>query len=40
MDLEELDINTKNWIDLAQDRVYWRTLVNTALNLRVPKPWS
>jgi hypothetical protein len=32
MALEEIDINTRN---LAQDRNYWRTLVNAALNLQV-----
>ena len=36
MDLKEIDINTKIWVDLTQDRDYWRTLVNAALNLRVP----
>ena len=36
MDLEEIGINAGNWIDLAQDRNYWRALVNVALNLRVP----
>jgi hypothetical protein len=25
-----------DWIDLAQDRGQWRTLVNTVMNLRVP----
>ena len=35
MDLEEIGINTKNWIDSAQDRDYLRTLANAALNLRV-----
>jgi hypothetical protein len=36
MDLEEIDINTSNWVDSAQDRDYWRVLVNAALNLWVP----
>ena len=35
MDLEEIDTNAGNWIDSAQDRDYWRALVNAALNLRV-----
>ena len=33
MDLEE---RGWNWVDSAQDRDYWRALVNAALNLRVP----
>ena len=36
MDLEEMGINAGNWADLAQDRNYWRALVNAALNLWVP----
>ena len=36
MDLEEIGINAGNWVDLAQDRNYWRALVIAALNLRVP----
>ena len=36
MDLEEMDINAGNLVDSAQDRDYWRALVNAALNLRVP----
>ena len=35
-DLEGIGINMGNWVDLAQDRNYWRALVNAALNLRVP----
>ena len=36
MGLEEIGINVGNWVDSAQDRNYWRALVNAALNLRVP----
>ena len=36
MDLEEIGISTGNWVDSAQDRDYWRALVNAALKLRVP----
>ena len=36
MDLEEIGINADNWVDPAQDRNYWRALVNAALDLRVP----
>ena len=36
MDLEEIGINAENCVDLAQDRDYWRALVNAALNRRVP----
>ena len=35
MDLEEISINAGNRVDSAQDRNYWRALVNAALNLRV-----
>ena len=35
MDLKEIGINTRNWVDSAQDRDYWSDLVNAALNLRV-----
>ena len=37
MDLKEIVVNTRNFINSAQDRYYWRVLVNMALNLRVPK---
>ena len=36
MDLEEIGVNAGNWVDSAQDRNYWRVLVNSALKLRVP----
>ena len=35
-DLEEIGFNAGNWVDSAQDRNYWKALVNAALNLRVP----
>ena len=35
MDLEEIGIKAANWVDSAQDRDFWRALVNAALNLRV-----
>ena len=37
MDLNKLNINTKNWVDLAQERGYWRALVNAALKFWVLK---
>ena len=36
MNLKEVDINTRNWIDSPQDRDYWRALVKAGMNLRVP----
>ena len=36
MDLKETGINAGNWFDWAQDKDYWRALLNSALNLRVP----
>ena len=38
MYLKEICIKTRNWVDSAQYRNYWRALVNAALNLQVP--WS
>ena len=36
IDVKEIVINTRNWVDSAQDRDYWRVLVNAALKFRVP----
>jgi hypothetical protein len=36
MDLREIGWDGVDWIDLAQDRDQWRTLVNTVMNIRVP----
>jgi hypothetical protein len=36
MDIKEIGIDGANWIRLAQDRVQWRTSVNTVINLQVP----
>ena len=36
LDLGEIGINAGNFGDWAQDRNYWRALVNAAFNLRVP----
>ena len=35
MNLKEICISTRNWVVSAQDRVYWRALVNAALKVRV-----
>ena len=31
LDLKEIGINTRNWVDSAQDMDYWRALVNAVL---------
>ena len=35
MDLQEVECECMDWIDLAQDRDRWLTLVNLVLNLQV-----
>ena len=36
MYFKEIGINTRNWVDSAQNRDYWRALVNVLLNFWVP----
>jgi hypothetical protein len=36
MDMKEIGLKRVNWIHLAQDKDYWRALVNTIMNLRAP----
>jgi hypothetical protein len=35
IDLRDIGWGGMHWIDLAQDRVQWRALVNTVMNLLV-----
>ena len=37
MDIQEVGGGCGDWMELAQDRDRWRTLVGTVRNLRVPK---
>jgi hypothetical protein len=40
MDLKETGWRSAEWIQLAQDRDWWRAVVNTVMNLRVLAPRS
>ena len=35
MDLKEIGVSVRSWMDSAQDRNCWITFVNAALNLQV-----
>ena len=37
MDLKEIGIKKRNGVEAAQDRDYYKGLVNSELNLRVPE---
>ena len=36
INIRKIGVKTRYWIDSAQDRDYWRVLVNAILDLRVP----
>ena len=36
LDLKQIGLNTRNWVDSAQNRDYWGALMNVTLNLWVP----
>ena len=40
MDLQKAGGGCEDWMELAQDRVKWRALVSTVMNIRVPKMWG
>jgi hypothetical protein len=40
MDLREIGLGGVDWIRLAQDRDWWRAVVNAVMNLRVHAPRS
>jgi hypothetical protein len=40
MDLRKIGSGSVDWIQLAQDRDWWRALVNTVMNLWVLAPRS
>ena len=36
LDLKEVGVHMRNWVDSTLDTDYWRALVNVALNPQVP----
>jgi len=37
IDLREIGWEVVDWMNMAEDRDQWRTVVNTVMNLRVPE---
>ena len=33
MDNKEIVVNVRNWMNLVQDRIYWKVIVNAALDI-------
>ena len=33
MDLKEIDVNTRNWVNSAQDGDYWKAIQNATLKI-------
>ena len=40
MDIKEIGINTRHWVDSTRDGDYWRPFVNAAFNPGFHKPWN
>jgi hypothetical protein len=36
MNLREIQLESVNWIQLAQDRDHWQVVLKTVMNLQVP----
>jgi hypothetical protein len=37
MDIREIGLGVMDWINLAQNRDQWRSLLNTVMNLLIPE---